>query len=233
MRVRGIGGRILAASLVVVAVALGIVAIGVVRVGGDLFESLMLAAGDTADHARAMFDESVTVVLLVAAGGRGRGGADPRHRLCPAPRASDRAPRRGGGADRRWRPVGARARGRAGRAAGAGGRVQHDGRAAGRAGRDPPRVRRECVPRAANPAHEPAGLPRGAPGRRHRAGARGLRLPPGGGRPAVAAGVVAQRPGGRGPPASPARAASSSTSSSGCPPISSLPRWPAARSCST
>lgn len=68
MNVGGIGGRILAASLVVVAVALGIVAIGVLRVGGDLFESLMMAAGDTADHAGAMFDESVTFVLLVAAG---------------------------------------------------------------------------------------------------------------------------------------------------------------------
>ncbi len=37
VRVRGIGSRMLAASLVVVAVALGIVAIGVLRVGGDLF----------------------------------------------------------------------------------------------------------------------------------------------------------------------------------------------------
>lgn len=67
MRARGIGSRILAASLVVVAVALGIVAMGVLRVGGDLFASLMAAAGDPADHARAMFDESVTVVVLVAA----------------------------------------------------------------------------------------------------------------------------------------------------------------------
>jgi signal transduction histidine kinase len=67
VRTRGFGGRILAASLVVVAVALAIVAVGVLRVGGDIFESLMMAAGDSADHARAMFDESVTVVLLVAA----------------------------------------------------------------------------------------------------------------------------------------------------------------------
>ena len=57
----------LAASLVVAAVALAILAIGVLRVGGDLFASLMMAAGDSADHARAMFDESVTRVLLVAA----------------------------------------------------------------------------------------------------------------------------------------------------------------------
>ena len=67
MRIRGFGGRILAASLAVVAVALAVVAVGVLRVGGDIFESLMMAAGDSAAHARAMFDESVTVVLLVAA----------------------------------------------------------------------------------------------------------------------------------------------------------------------
>ena len=67
MRAGGIGSRILAASLVVVVVALGIVAVGVLRVGGDLFASLMMAAGDSADHARAMFDESVTIVLIVAA----------------------------------------------------------------------------------------------------------------------------------------------------------------------
>ncbi len=67
MRVSGISSRILAASLVVVGVALGIVAAGVLRVGGDIFESLMMAAGDSADHARGMFDESVTVVFLVAA----------------------------------------------------------------------------------------------------------------------------------------------------------------------
>ncbi len=67
MRVGGIGRRILAASLVVVAVALAIVAIGVVRVGGDLFAALMIEAGDTGDHARAMYDQSVTVVLAVAA----------------------------------------------------------------------------------------------------------------------------------------------------------------------
>jgi signal transduction histidine kinase len=68
VRAGGIGSRILAASLVVAVVALGIVTIGVVRVGGDLFAELMMAGGDTADHARGMFDESVTVVLALAAG---------------------------------------------------------------------------------------------------------------------------------------------------------------------
>lgn len=67
MRLDGIGGRILVAALSVVMVALGIVAVGVVRVGGDLFAALMIEAGDTADHARAMYDESVTAVLVVAA----------------------------------------------------------------------------------------------------------------------------------------------------------------------
>lgn len=68
MRPGGIGTRILAASLVVAVVALVIVAIGVIRVGGDLFVALMLPAGDSADHARAMFDDSVTAVLVVAGG---------------------------------------------------------------------------------------------------------------------------------------------------------------------
>jgi signal transduction histidine kinase len=68
VRLGGIGARILAASLAVAAVTLVIVAIGVVRVGGDLFAALMIEAGDSADHARAMYDDSVTAVLLVAAG---------------------------------------------------------------------------------------------------------------------------------------------------------------------
>ncbi len=67
MRVDAIGTRILLALLAVVAVALAIVAFGVLRVGADVFASLMVAAGDSADHARAMFDESVTLVLAVAA----------------------------------------------------------------------------------------------------------------------------------------------------------------------
>jgi signal transduction histidine kinase len=58
--------RLLAATLLVVGIALAIVAIGVLRVGGEAFEALMMAAGDSADHARDMFDASVTVVFLVA-----------------------------------------------------------------------------------------------------------------------------------------------------------------------
>ena len=67
MRRNGIAARFLAAALVVVVVALAIVAAGVLRVGGDAFEALMMAAGASAAHARDMFDQSVTVVLAVAA----------------------------------------------------------------------------------------------------------------------------------------------------------------------
>jgi two-component system sensor histidine kinase BaeS len=63
----GISGRILAASLAVAGIALLIVAIGVLRVGEDSFEALMVAAGVSTEHARAMFDDSVTVVFVVAA----------------------------------------------------------------------------------------------------------------------------------------------------------------------
>ena len=63
----GLSARIVATALAVAAVALGIVAVGVLRVGADSFEALMLAAGASADHAREMFDSSVTVVLLIAA----------------------------------------------------------------------------------------------------------------------------------------------------------------------
>ncbi|HEX9551168.1 MAG TPA: ATP-binding protein [Candidatus Limnocylindrales bacterium] len=62
----GIAGRIAVAALVVAGIAVAVVTIGVLRVGGESFEALMMAAGDSAEHARAMFDESVTVVVGVA-----------------------------------------------------------------------------------------------------------------------------------------------------------------------
>jgi two-component system, OmpR family, sensor histidine kinase BaeS len=62
----GISARFLAAALVVAGVVLAIVAAGVLRVGGDAFQALMMASGASADHAREMFDQSVTVVLAVA-----------------------------------------------------------------------------------------------------------------------------------------------------------------------
>ena len=67
MRPDAIGTRFLAASLAVAVVALGIVAVGVLRVGGETFASLMMAAGSSAEHARAMFDTSVAAVLWIAA----------------------------------------------------------------------------------------------------------------------------------------------------------------------
>ncbi|HEY2916014.1 MAG TPA: ATP-binding protein [Candidatus Limnocylindrales bacterium] len=59
--------RIALAALLVAGLVLGIVAIGVMQVGSDAFATLMTAAGDSATHAREMFDRSVTIVLWVAA----------------------------------------------------------------------------------------------------------------------------------------------------------------------
>ena len=64
----GISARFLVAALAVAGVALAIVAVGVLRIGAESFMTLMMAAGDSADHAHQMFDESVTVVFALAAG---------------------------------------------------------------------------------------------------------------------------------------------------------------------
>lgn len=62
----GIAARFALSALVVAGIAIAVVAIGVLRVGGETFAALMQAAGDSAEHARAMFDESVTVVFGIA-----------------------------------------------------------------------------------------------------------------------------------------------------------------------
>ncbi len=62
-----IWARFLVAAIVVAAVALGVVAIGVLQVGASSFAALMMAAGDSAEHAHEMFDASVAVVFGVAA----------------------------------------------------------------------------------------------------------------------------------------------------------------------
>jgi len=62
----GIAARIALAALVVAAIGVAVVAIGVLRVGAESFAALMVAAGETADHAREMFDTSVTVVFGIA-----------------------------------------------------------------------------------------------------------------------------------------------------------------------
>ena len=62
----GLAFRIAMASVVVAAVAIAIVGVGVWLVGGDAFAALMATHGQEADEAHAMFDESVTRVLVVA-----------------------------------------------------------------------------------------------------------------------------------------------------------------------
>ncbi|MGI8533290.1 MAG: HAMP domain-containing protein, partial [Candidatus Limnocylindrales bacterium] len=63
---RGIATRISMVALLASSVAIGILGVGVWVMGGQAFTSLMVQAGDSADHAHAMFDQSVTGVLVVA-----------------------------------------------------------------------------------------------------------------------------------------------------------------------
>jgi two-component system sensor histidine kinase BaeS len=63
---RGIAGRIALTAFVSAVVGLAILAIGVVVMGAEAFTSMMVGAGDTQEHAREMFDASVTRVVLVA-----------------------------------------------------------------------------------------------------------------------------------------------------------------------
>ncbi len=65
---RGIATRIFLAALASATLGLLILVVGVVVVGGRTFEELMVGAGDTATHAREMFDSSVTSVVLIAVG---------------------------------------------------------------------------------------------------------------------------------------------------------------------
>ncbi|HEX9546441.1 MAG TPA: ATP-binding protein [Acidimicrobiales bacterium] len=67
-RPRGIAARIALLSLLVTAVAVTIIAIGVLGVAQATFDRLMLEAGHPAATARAMFDHSVVPVFIVAAG---------------------------------------------------------------------------------------------------------------------------------------------------------------------
>ncbi len=63
---RGIAGRIALAAIASAAVGLVILGVGVAVVGADVFTSLMMEAGDSADHAREMYDDSVTAVVIAA-----------------------------------------------------------------------------------------------------------------------------------------------------------------------
>ncbi len=53
--------------LALTAVVLTIIGVGVLRIGADAFAEVMIAAGDSAADAHAMFDKSVTAVLVAAA----------------------------------------------------------------------------------------------------------------------------------------------------------------------
>lgn len=66
MIVRGIAGRIALAAVLSAAVGLVILAVGVAVVGADVFTALMMKAGDSAQHAREMYDDSVTTVVIAA-----------------------------------------------------------------------------------------------------------------------------------------------------------------------
>jgi two-component system sensor histidine kinase BaeS len=67
MRADGIATRIVLAALVTVAIAIAILAIGVMRVGSETFMALMHAIGRPTEDAAAMFQSSVTEIVAVAA----------------------------------------------------------------------------------------------------------------------------------------------------------------------
>lgn len=65
---RGVGARITLVAIVTTGLAVAIVAFGVVVVGGSVFADLMMRHGATAETAHQMFDQSISLVLLVAIG---------------------------------------------------------------------------------------------------------------------------------------------------------------------
>src|SRR5713226_1803057 len=66
-RPQGIAVRVAVLSLLVAAVAVTVIAIGVLGVAQATFNRLMLEAGQSAATAHAMFDDSVVPVFIVAA----------------------------------------------------------------------------------------------------------------------------------------------------------------------
>jgi two-component system sensor histidine kinase BaeS len=61
----GVGARIALVALITSGLAVAIVAAGVLLVGGDTFARLMEQHGGSTSEAHAMFDESVTIVLIM------------------------------------------------------------------------------------------------------------------------------------------------------------------------
>ncbi len=66
MIARGIAARIALAAIASAAVGLLILGVGVAVVGADVFTELMMEAGNSAEHARDMYDDSVTNVVIAA-----------------------------------------------------------------------------------------------------------------------------------------------------------------------
>lgn len=68
MIARGLAARIALAALASAALGVAILAIGIAVVGADTFTRLMVEHGEAAEAARAMYDQSVTSVVVVAVG---------------------------------------------------------------------------------------------------------------------------------------------------------------------
>lgn len=67
MITRGLAARIALAAVASAAVGLAILAVGVGVVGASVFTDLMVRAGQSAEHAKQMYDASVTSVVIAAA----------------------------------------------------------------------------------------------------------------------------------------------------------------------
>lgn len=63
---RGIGSRIAFVAILTTLMAVGIIALGVTVVGGQIFTNLMAEHGESTEGARSMFDASVSIVVLAA-----------------------------------------------------------------------------------------------------------------------------------------------------------------------
>jgi two-component system sensor histidine kinase BaeS len=66
MKIRSVAARTALAAVVVSALAVGVVAVGVLVVGQSTFNSLMEAHGATAAVSQAMFNDSITRVVVIA-----------------------------------------------------------------------------------------------------------------------------------------------------------------------
>jgi len=63
---RGVAARIALAAVLAASIAVAVVSLGVILVGSAIFAELMVQHGSSAEVAHQMFDQSVTVVVLVA-----------------------------------------------------------------------------------------------------------------------------------------------------------------------